>query len=336
MPLDDSFVISSPNQENQQGAVDALVIEEYTGMVEHALVVRSVLEGKIPFRRISGTDTFTNRAVGEAGEVRKVVPGVQLDGVNTDVGRNSVTVDTVVAHREAFALLDVFLTNLDIRKEVALEQGKSMAKFRDKALFIQALKAALATSSSFRGAGAAGKPQGFTGGSQVTLAAAGDLSDPAKLYSKLAQLCVEFEKKDVDPRLDGLTLYVRPDEYYTLIQAEQLVNMQYATADVNKVNSGWVLKTYGVPVESTNNCPFLSTVASHQLSNAGNGSAYDGDFSKVAALAFTPKAVMAGEAIPLTADIFYDKLFKSWFVDCHTSFAAGQNRNEYAGVILLP
>lgn len=336
MALDDTFVISNVNQANQTGALNALVIEEYTGMVEHSLVTRSSLEGKIPFRRISGTDTFTNRAVGEAGAVRKVVPGQQLDAVPTDLARNAVTIDTVVAHREAFALLDVFLTNIDVRKEVAFEQGKSMAKFRDTALFIQALKAALSTQSSFKGGAADGKPAGFKGGSQVTFSAAGDLSDPAKVYSKLASLMVQFEKKDIDPRADGLTIYVRPDEYYTLIQAEQLVNGSYVTADGNKVNDAWLLKTYGVPVESTNTCPLLSTVTSHQLSNTSNGSAYDGDFSKVAALVFAPKAVMAGEAIPLQADVFYDKLFKSWFVDSHTSFAAGVNRNEYAGALLLP
>jgi hypothetical protein len=45
---------------------------------------------------------------------------------------------------------------------------------------------------------------------------------------------------------------------------------------------------------------------------------------------------MAGETIPLQSDIFYDKLFKSWFVDSHLAFAVGPNRAEYAGVIALP
>ena len=97
-----------------------------------------------------------------------------------------------------------------------------------------------------------------------------------------------------------------------------------------------MLKTYGVPVFSSNNLPAGLNISGHLLSNAGNGNAYDGDFTKVGALAFSPRAIMAGEAIPLESDIFYDKLSKSWLVDSHLSFAVGPNRAEYAGAILLP
>jgi hypothetical protein len=335
MALDDTFTITPPNQWNGAGPVDALVIEEFTGMVEGTIERRSLLVDKIPFRSIKGTDTFTNRAVGGAGPMRVVTPGAQLDGVKSEFARNAVTVDTVVAQREAFGLLDVFLTNIDVRREVATEQGKEIAKFTDQTLFIQAIKAALLTQSTYKGSAANGKPKGHFGGSQETLALAGDLSDPAKLYAAIARLLVKMERKDVDPRNDDIMIIVRPDEYYTLIQAEQLVNTQYLSASGNSYDA-WVLKTYGVPVWSSNNCPFLTNVTGHQYSNGANGNAYDGDFSKVAALAFAPKAIMAGEAIPVQSDIFYDKLHKSWFVDSHLSFAAGPNRAEFAAAVLLP
>lgn len=333
MALDDVFTVTPVNQANQTGALDALVIEEFTGMVEGTIDRRSIMKDKIPFRSIRGTDTFTNRAVGKS-TLQKVTPGAQLDGTKSDFARNAVTVDTVVAAREVFALLDVFLTNIDVRREVAVEQGKEIAKFTDQTLFIQAIKAALSTQSSYAG-GVSGKPSGHFGGSQETLDLAGDLQDPVKLYAAIARLMVKMEKKDVDPRNDDVMLIVRPDEYYTLIQAEQLVNTQYTSAAGNSYDA-WVLKTYGVPVWSSNNCPFLTNVTGHLYSNAGNGNAYDVDASKVGVLAFSPRAVMAGEAIPLEADIFYDKLSKSWIVDSHLSFAAGPNRAEYAGAILLP
>ena len=334
MPLDDTFNITQVNQANQTGALDALVIEEFTGLVEGTIERRSVMQGMIPVRRIQGTDTFTNRAVGES-TLQKVVPGAQLDATRSDFAKNSVTVDTVVAARDSFALLDVFLTNIDVRREVAVEQGKKIAKFWDQAFFIQAAKAALLTQSSFAG-GVAGKPAGHFGGSQETLTTASDLQDPARLYAALARLLVKFESKDVDPRNDDLMIVVKPAEYYTLIQAEQLVNTEYVTAAGNKVNDAWVLKTYGVPVFSSNNLPAGLNITGHLLSNTGNGNAYDGDFTKLGALAFSPRAIMAGEAIPLESDIFYDKLFKSWFVDSHLSFAVGPNRAEFAGAILIP
>ena len=333
MPLDDVLNITPVNQANGTGALDALVIEEYTGMVEGTIERRSVLQPMIPMRSIRGTDTFTNRAVGKS-TLQKVTAGAQLDGTVSQFAKNAVTVDTVVAAREAFALLDVFLTNIDVRRETAMEQGKEIAKFTDQALMIQAIKAALLTNSSYAG-GVAGTPTGHFGGNQEVLGAAGDVADPARLYAALARLMVKFENKDVDPRNDDLMIVVKPAEYYTLIAAEQLINTNYVSANGNSIQDAWVLKTYGVPVFSSNNLPAGLNITGHLLSNAGNSNAYDGDFTDVVAAAFSPRAIMAGEAIPLESDIFYDKLHKSWFVDSHLSFAVGPNRAEYAGVILL-
>lgn len=334
MALDDVFNVNIPNQQNQTGDARALVIEEFTGMVEGTIERRSIMQGMVPVRRVQGTDTFTNRAVGES-TLQKLTPGAQPDGTKSDFAKNSVTVDTVILAREIFSVLEVFTTNIDVRREVAVEQGKKIAKFWDESFFIQAIKAALLTQSKFAN-GSAGKPAGHFGGNQETLALAGDIQDPAKLYAALARLMVKFEKKDVDPRNDDLMIVVSPEAYYTLIQAEQLVNTQYVTSTGNQVNDAWVLKTYGVPVFASNNAPFGKTLTGHLLSNAANGNAYDGDFTKIGALAFSPRAIMAGETIPLESDVFFDKLYKAWFVDSHLSYAVGPNRAEYAGVIALP
>lgn len=334
MPLDDTFNITPVNQANQTGDTRALVIEEFTGMVEGTIARRSIMQGMVPVRTIKGTDTFTNRAVGES-TLQKVVPGAQLDGTNNDFARNSLTIDTVVASRHVFSLLDVFLTNIDVRREVAGEDGKKIGKFWDQSFLIQAAKAAALTSSTFRGGAGAAKPDGHFGGNQEVLAGALDYQDPAKLFAAIGRLLVKFEKKDVDPRADDLMIVVRPEEYLTLLQTEHLINTQYITSSGNSIDA-WVLKTYGVPVFSSNNTPALTTVAGHLLSNAGNSNAYDGDFTKLVAQAFSPRAIMAGESIPLATDVFYDKLSKSWIVDSHLSFAVGPNRAEYAGGIYLP
>lgn len=338
MALDDVFNVTFPNAINgvdsTQAEKLALVIEEFTGMVEGTIARRSVLQGVVPVRSVKGTATFTNHAVGKS-TLQKVAPGQQLDGIKSDFSKNSVTVDTVVAARESFPLLDVFQTQIDVRREVATEQGKEIAKFWDQAFFIQAVKAAMLTQSAYS-KGSSGKPSGHFGGNQEVLSSALDLKDPAKLYAALARLMVKFEQKDVDPRNDDVMIVVKPEEYYTLIQAEQLVNTEYVTAAGNKVNDAWVLKTYGVPVFSSNNLPAGLTISGHHLSNAGNGNAYDGDFSKLGVLAFSPRAIMGGETIPLTTDVFYDKLYKSWFVDSHLAFAVGPNRAEYAGALMLP
>lgn len=331
-----SALVTFPNARNSvdttQAEKLALVIEEFTGMVEGTINRKSVLADHIPMRAVRGTATFTNHAVGKS-TLQKVVPGVALDGIKSDFSKNSVTVDTTVAAREFFPVLDVFQTQMDTRREVAHEQGKEIAKFTDQALLIQALKAARLADSAYAG-GTPGKPAGHFGGSTETLATLQDAQDPAKLYAALTNVFVKMEEKDVDARTDDVIVVVRPSVYNTLIQAEQLVNTQYVTASGNKVNDGWVLKTAGVPVFSSNNLP-SSNITSHFLSNAFNSNAYDGDFTKTIAAVFSPRAIMAGETIPVTSDVFFDKLMLSWCVHSYLAFAVGPNRAEYAAEVRL-
>lgn len=335
MPLN-SATVTFPNAINDIAVTQAdklaLVIEEFTGMVEGTINRKSILADQVPVRRVQGTATFTNHAVGKS-TLQKVVPGVALDGVTSDFSKNQVTVDTTIAAREFFPVLDVFQTQMDTRREVATEQGKEIAKFRDQAFLIQALKAARLTQSTFS-RGTAGKPEGHFGGSVKTLATLADAQDPAKLYAALTDTLVMMENKDVDPRSDDVVIVVRPAFYNTLIQAEQLVNTEYVTASGNRVNDGWVLKTAGVPVFASNNLP-NSLISGHFLSNSFNSNAYDGDFTKTVAAIFSPRAIMAGETIPVTSDVFFDKLMLAWCVHSYLAFAVGPNRAEYAAEISI-
>ena len=334
MAITETYNIQRPGQSNSAGAINALHIEEFTGLVENTIMRKAVLKGWIPVKPVKGTSMLTNFAVGES-TLQKATPGVQPDGTTTDFAKRSLTVDTVVLARAILPLLEVFQTSYDSRKEIALEHGKKIAKFYDQSFFIQAIKTALLTESSYKGSGAAGKPAGHFGGSQQVLGAAGDSLDPAKLYAALAGLYTKMELKDVDPQADDVMLAVKPTEFYTLLQNEQLINTEYVTSEGTKIQ-GMVLKGYGCPVIRSNNFPGGEVISGHLLSNAGNSNAYDGDFSKVVACAFSPRALLAGETIPLESDVFYDKLSKSWFVDAHLSYGVTSNRAEFSGVILKP
>lgn len=327
MALND-FAVTRPNAQN--GGVDplALVIEEFTGLVEGTIARKSVLKGFIPVKPVKGTATLTNFAVGESTLQKLGQDGATLDGTSNDFSKISVTIDTVVAARAVFPLLDVFQTNFDARKDVAMEHGKKIAKFYDQSFFIQAIKSAQLTSSPYGS-------DGHLGGSQTTLAASGDVSDPAKLYAAIADLFTKMELKDVDPGTDDVMLALTPTEFYTLLQAEQIVNGEYVTADGTSIK-GMIFKAFGCPVIRSNNLPAGQTISSHLLSNTGNSNAYDGDFSKVVACAFSPRALLAGETIPLQTKVFFDDVSKNWFVDAWLSYAVTPNRPEYSGAILLP
>lgn len=325
----DTFTVTRPNAKNAGVDPLELVIEEFTGMVEGTIQRRSVTEGWLPIRSVKGTATITNYAVGES-TLGKVVPGETPDGAVSKFSKTSVTVDTLVYARTTIALLETFQTQFDVRKEIANEHGKKIAKLKDQAFLIQGIKAAQLTSSPY------GATDGHSGGSQQTLTNALDVNDPAKLYAAFAALFTKIELKDVDPIDDDLVVFVRPDIFYTLLQSEQVINGQYKTADGTSVD-GMVFKAWGVPVMSTNNLPNTNITEATAGSVASlMGADYVVDATKVVALVMSPRALLAGETIALTADAFYDKLSKSNYVDAHLAFAAGPNRPEYAGVLLKP
>jgi hypothetical protein len=321
-----------PGQLDQTGDINATAVTEYSEQVQHTIERKSVLHGMIPVRSVKGTNKVGAFGFGKS-TVGKVTPGEAPAATPNDVGKNTLTIDTVVYTRHAIPLLEQFQTSYDARVELGVEDGIEMAKFIDQAYFIQAAKAASLTNSKY--SSTAGKPAGFKGGSIKTLAAPGDATDPAKLYAAFRDLFVLMEKKDVVPRQDDVIIAVQPDQFYAMQDAEQIVNGQYVTARGTTLDNVMIFKAFGCPVVSSNNIPNTNIVG-HQLSTANNGNGYDGDFTKLVALAFSPRALLAGETIPLESDLFYDKLWKSWFVDSHTSFGVTTDRAEYAGAIWLP
>lgn len=318
----------------QLGGTDplALATEEYGQVVEHSIRTRSALEGFIQMRPVVGTTTLTDFAIGET-ELGKVTPGETPAAQNAQFSKASIEVDTVVYARNALPLLESFQAHYDARREIGLEHGKKIAKFRDQSLFIQAAKAAGLTDSRFSD-GSTDLP-GFTGGTKIDFDNANDIKDPAILFSKLGDVMAEMATKDVMPAEDDVIIALRPAEFYTLQQAEQIVNGNYLTADGNQLSGIPIMKAWGCPVVMSNNIP-NSNISGHLLSNTANSDAYDGDFTKLGALIFSPRALLGGETIPLTSDVYYEKLEKSWFVDSHLAYAVTPNRAEFAGSLWLP
>lgn len=323
--------LTRPGQILGAGDINAQAIAHYSGVVEHTIERKSVLKDMVPMRTITGTNKVTDFAVGEVG-IQKVTPGEAPQGQTVDFSQASFTVDTVLNTRHVLPLLEQFQVSYDARKEIGVEQGRKIAKFIDQSFFIQAAKASLMAQSRFAKAGT--DVDGWSAGSKVTLTNAADASDPALLYAAIGNLFVAMENKDVSPRDDDIMLAMRPEYFYALQQADQIVNGEYLTSDGNKINAQ-IFRAWGCPVVSSNNVP-QENVAGHLLSNAANANAYDGDFTKLVALAFSPRALLAGQTIPLTSDVFYDKQYKSWFVDSHLAYAVGPNRAEYAGSIWMP
>lgn len=307
----------------------ALQIEKFTSDVEGTIMRRSKTEPIINIKPVKGTTTVSNFAIGESA-LQVIVPGVTPNGTKSQFGKNSVQVDRTILARATLPLLDVFQTSYDARKEIAVEHGKKIAKMKDQAFLIQAVKTANLVNSTYF---STTELPGHHGGTKVTLAAAGDQNDPAKLYSAFASLFAQMEEKDVDPIMDDLFIFVRPAVFYTLLEAEQVINGNYVTAAGTSVE-GHIFKAWGVPVISTNNLPnWVEAEATEGSVSNLMGADYVGDFTKLVAVAFSARAVLAGSTIDLQTKVFFDDVSKHWFVDAWLAFAATSNRAEFAGAI---
>ena len=340
MALDDVFNVQRPGKRGDQAGnatIDSLHVEEYSSVVEGTIARKSAIHGRIPIKSVRGTSMLSNFGVGES-TLQKLTPGQAPDGISNEFQKITLHVEVVIIARTVFPLLETFQTSYDSRREVGEEHGKKIAKFQDQAFFIQAIKAAKLTATAYGvAAGSNGtKPlPGHSGGTQVTLNGANDHLDPALLYSAIVDLFRKMEEKDVDPQTDDVLLAVKPAEFATLIQNEMLIDSTYITAAGNQIQ-GHVLKAVGVPVVKSNNLPFGQNIASHLLDTTNNGNAFRGDFTKDVAVAFSPRALLAGATIPLTTGVFWDDVYKHWYVDAWLAFSVTPNRAEFAGVISKP
>lgn len=324
-----TFTPTFPNQQLGTGDELALAIEQFTGIVEGTIERKSKAAPFVNVRTVRGTTTIVNDAIGES-TLQVVTPGNTPDGTSENqTSRVSLTIDTLVLARTNIPLLDTFQKNWDFKSEVGREHGKKIAKFYDEAFFIQAAKAAASSGSAY------GALPGHAGGSTTTLANAADANDPAALLAAISDLFVKMENKDVDPGTDDVIVALRPAAFYALLDADQIVNGEYITSRGTKLEGVKMLKALGVPVVSSNNVP-NSNISGHLLSNIRNNNAYDGDFTKLVAVAFAPNALLAGETISLTSAVWYSEEKKTWFVDAHLAFGVTVNRAEYAGRIVIP
>jgi hypothetical protein len=311
------------------GTVNPLYVEEYGGEVESQIIKTSVMKQFINMKPVRGTDTITNDRIGSTS-LQAVTPGVRPEPGVAEFDNVSVKVDTIILARNNVHLLDDFQAHYNVRAELGQDHGKIIGRFFDEAILIQGVKAA----RIIKGDGTAGTtrlPEGWKGGVQIDLTSAGDETDPDKLQRAIEDMCQGIEENDVE--IEGAVLFVNPSQYYTLLRNDKLINDQFSTGNGNYA-MGTIMKSCGLPIFKTNRLP-QEAVVGHYLSNAGNNAAYDVSAAeaKVVALLVMPKALLAGETIPLTSKVYYSDVELQWFIDSYLAFGATPNRAEHAGVV---
>jgi len=300
------------------------MIEDYAGGVESQFAKSSIMRQYTMVNMIRGTDTLIERRVGRT-VLKAVVDGVRPDADKTEFGRVGVTVDTVVLARDNRSMLNEFQTDFNARAELAKDHGKELGKFFDEAFIIQAIKGAGA-------AAPAGLNGAFGAGKSSTLALAGDELDPDKLYTAISDIIVQMQEEEIDT--EECVIFVRPTQYNVLLSNDKLLDRDFAAGN-GDFAKGLVRELYGVRIEKTTRIP-TAVITGHFLSNVNNSDAYDIDATeaKTTAVILHPKSLLAGETVPLTSDVWYNKEELQWFIDSYLAFGVSVKRPDVCGRVL--
>lgn len=305
-----------------------LLLEQYGGEVESQFKKTSIMRQYARVRPVRGTDTITNNRVGRT-TLQALTPGVRPEGTSTPFGKVSLTVDTVVLARDNRSMLNELQTHFDARMELAQDHGKEIGFFFDEAFIIMGIKGAGMSAPDL---GGSSEQNSIGAGKSVTLTSAGDESDPDKLYRAIADIIVAMEEDEIP--VEELVVFVRPTEFDVLMDNDKLIRSEFS-ADNGDYAKGIIWSIKGARIVKTARIP-KAAITGHKLSNARNGNAYDvsATEAKCAAVILHPKSLLAGETIPLTSDIWFNREEKQWFIDSFLAFGVTVNRPDVCGRVL--
>jgi len=296
------------------------MIEQYGGVVDSQFTKKSIMRNFVNMKSVRGTDTIMNRRVGRT-TLTTLTAGVRPAATKTNFGKTTLTIDTVVLARDNRSMLNEFQIDFNARAELGKDHGKELGKLFDESILIAGIKGAGA-------AAPAGLNGAFGGGTTATLAAAGDELDPIKFYTALETGVVSMQTADMDT--DECVWFLSPTQYAVLLNNDKLVNRNFSTENGDFAN-GEFKTVMGVPVVATNRIP-KAAIVGHALSTTANGNFYDVSAAeaKTEALLLHPSAILAGETIPLTSDVYFSKIERQWFIDSFMAYGANFNRPDGA------
>jgi hypothetical protein len=304
--------------------VTADMIDQYGGTVDSQFAKKSIMRKFVPVRPIRGTDTLLNRRVGKT-TLQAITPGVRPEVSATLFGKASVTVDTLILARDNRSQLNEFQTDFNARQEIGEDHGKEIAKFFDEVFLIMGAHGAQESAPGSLGGA-------FGAGQTTTLTAANDELDSDKLYTAIEGIIVAMQLDDMDT--DECAIFVNPTQHAVLLNNDKLVDTDFSMANGNFAD-GKFKTLMGVPVLWTNRLPDGAAIT-HKLSNAANSNAYDmtAAEARISALVLHPKALLAGETIPLQSDVFFDKVERSWFIDSFLAFGVANRLPGACGSVV--
>lgn len=288
-------------QVNSSGPVDETFAKIYAGEVITAFEGTNVMLGRTMVRTIDHGKSAAFPATGLI-DAYYHTPGQKLIGQLVNQNEILIHIDDMLTSPAYIANIDEAKNHYDMRSITTKEQGRKLAKVMDQHLLQVGVLAARSENAV----------TGLPGGSVINQAGDADFSGSGDdLASAIFAAAETFDEKDI-PEEDR-AFYVKPKQYYNLVQAEKTINTRYGGAGA--YSDGKVFRVAGFEIVKTNNLPTTNITAETDAVRAGGAPArYAGDFSGVVGLAMHKSAIGTVKLLDLALDMSYETAYQAHLV----------------------
>jgi len=287
--------VTRVGQINQAGDVDAIFLKQFGGEVLVAFDNATVTMGRHQVRTISNGKSAQFPRTGLIGS-RYHTPGAEIVGQTMSHGETVIVIDDLLISDAFLANIDEAKAHYDVRSIYSTEIGRALAKQMD----------AHVLQTNVLAARSANPITGLPGGSQITPLTPGAPATADFEFNGMhlaAALFMAAQKLDENNAPEeGRFCYVRPAQYYALVQAEKTINRDYGGQGA--YSDGKVFRVAGIEIVKTNQLP-KTAVANGSL-GAGTGNRYAGDFTKTVGLVTQASAVGTVKLLDLGMESAYD------------------------------
>lgn len=277
--------VLATGQINGAGATDALFLKVFGGEVLTAFEEACVVMDKHTVRQISSGKSAQFPATWKVTAAYHT-PGAEIVGQTSNVAERIINIDDLLVSSVFIAVIDEAKSHYETRSTYSMEMGRSLANQWDKNVLQIGVLAARAAATV----------TGSDGGTSLTSATTLYRTSATDLAAGIFAAVQAMDEKNI-PLDEEKNVFVRPAQYYLLAQATALTNRDWADGGGNYAQ-GKILQVAGCPIRKTNHLP---------ITNINTGvAAYQGDFSKTAALIMTKQAAGTVKLLDLAQEMQYD------------------------------
>lgn len=272
-------------QVNGAGLTDAMFLKVFSGEVMTAFETASVTRDKHFVRSIASGKSAAFPATWKVTGGYHT-PGAEIVGQNSNVAERVITIDDLLLSSVFIPNVDEAKNHFDYRSIYSNECGVFLGTNWDKNVLQVGLLAARAAATV----------TGAFGGTSLTSAGTLYKTSAADIIAGHYAAAQAFAEKDIPDSRTKFS-FMKPAQYYLLTQVDALVDRDYTAGNGDKAKAE-VLRIAGIELVKSNNLPSTNITT--------GPTAYQGDFTKAAALIMTADAVGTLKLMDLQGEMAYD------------------------------